>query len=269
MKTLDSEQISRFRADGYLVVRGVFASEEIADLAACYDEIAALATRTGLQAEYLQASGCEVHIHFQPPEGSGGPNTSKYLRKIQWPAMIHAGFERIRTSPRFLALLEPLLGDSLKQYINQINFKMPGGDIEFLWHQDVRPTPAFRDQVDNYVQTIIAVDDASVKNGCLHIIPGTHKLGDLNLRQYATDEEREQMLEVHRAVPGAARAGDVILFTSYSVHGSQPNRTQRPRRSYINGFVRASSCDVGKWAFLRGRPVPITSDHDYADIRLC
>jgi hypothetical protein len=78
----------------------------------------------------------------------------------------------------------------------------------------------------------------------------------------------EAQVDLRRAVPCAANAGDVIMFTSYTVHGSQPNRTDHPRRSYINGFVRASSCDIGKWVFLEGHPVPITSDTDYADIRI-
>jgi ectoine hydroxylase-related dioxygenase (phytanoyl-CoA dioxygenase family) len=120
--------------------------------------------------------------------------------------------------------------------------------------------------VNNYVQTIIAVDDAPEESGCLYVVPESHKLGNLGLRRYAKGEV-EAHVDVSRAVPCVASSGDVIMFTSYTVHGSRPNETDRPRRSYINGFVRASACDVGKWAFLEGRPVPITSDTDYADIR--
>jgi hypothetical protein len=69
------------------------------------------------------------------------------------------------------------------------------------------------------------------------------------------------------AVPCLAKAGDVVMFTSYTVHGSKSNQTDQPRRSYTNGFVRAQACDIGKCAFLQGVPVPITSDRDYADIR--
>tara|TARA_B100000700_G_scaffold248566_1_gene278451 strand:+ start:137 stop:442 length:306 start_codon:yes stop_codon:yes gene_type:complete len=64
-----------------------------------------------------------------------------------------------------------------------------------------------------------------------------------------------------------ASPGDVVMFTSYTVHGSKPNTTDQPRRSYINGYVRASACDVGKWAFLDGKAVPVTSDRDYHRIR--
>ena len=83
---------------------------------------------------------------MQAARGNERGEAVRYLRKVQWPSMIHPAFEEIRSSPKFPALLEPLIGTTLKQYINQINFKMPGGEIGFLWHQDIRPTLAFRDQ---------------------------------------------------------------------------------------------------------------------------
>lgn len=263
---LSKQQIEHFQSLGYLIVPQVFNASEIKALQLAFDDIVSLASRDDLADEYLKGVGGGVHIHIQAPSEVTGPEKVQYLRKTQWPAMIHPTFEKVRNHTQFVNLLEPLLGTSLKQYINQINFKMPGGNIEFPWHQDIRPTPAFRDQINNYVQTIIAVDDATEKNGCLMIVPESHKKGNLKTKRYAQGQIEEHV-DVSKAVPCVAKAGDVLLFTSYTVHGSKPNQTQHPRRSYINGFVRASACDVGKWAFLKGEPVPITSDKDYADIR--
>jgi hypothetical protein len=262
MKTLSAQDIASFRDQGYHVARGVFNGAELARLRDGFAYILELAARTNLPEDILQGKGGDVHIHLQPPQPMSGPAAVQYLRKVQWPSLIHPAFEEIRTSAKFPALLEPLIGTSLKQYINQINFKMPGGAIAFPWHQDIRPTPAFNDQLSNYVQTVIAVDEATTANGCLHIIPSSHKQGDLKTKRYAEGQIEEQ-IDVSTAVPCHAAPGDVILFTSYTVHGSTPNTTDRPRRSYINGFVRAPSCTVGKWAFLEGKPVAITSDHDY------
>jgi len=265
--TLTKQQMQHFQSLGYLIVPQVFDANEISALHKAFDDIVALAIQDDLSPEYLKGINGGVHIHIQAPADLTGSSKAQYLRKVQWPALIHPTFEHIRNSPKFVQLLEPLLGTSLKQFINQINFKMPGGNIDFPWHQDIRPTPAFRDQEKNYVQTIIAVDDATKENGCLWIVPQSHTLGNLKVKRYASGQI-EDHVDVSQAVPCLAQAGDVILFTSYTVHGSQPNLTNHPRRSYINGFVRSSSCDVGKWAFLEGSPVPITSDRDYADIRL-
>lgn len=261
MKTLSKKDIDSFKSQGYHVARGIFSTDELARLRTGFAHILTLASRSDLPRDILQGNG-EVHIHFQSPHPLSDPATVQYLRKVQWPALIHPAFEEIRTSPKFIALLAPLLGSSLKQYINQINFKMPGGQIAFPWHQDIRPTPAFRDQLNNYVQTIIAVDQATTENGCLHIVPGSHQLGNLKAQRYAPGEI-EQKIDISSAIPCLACPGDVILFTSYTVHGSTPNTTNHPRRSYINGFVRASSCTIGKWAFLDSKPVPITGNQDY------
>ncbi|MXX12946.1 MAG: phytanoyl-CoA dioxygenase family protein [Gemmatimonadetes bacterium] len=266
MKTLNTKEVEAFRERGYHVARDVFDGDEIARLREGYDYILELAARTDLPDAILQGKDREVHIHLQTPRPMVGTKAVPYLRKVQWPSLIHPAFEEIRNSAKFPVLLEPLIGTSLKQYINQINFKMPGGDIHFPWHQDIRPTPAFRDQVNNYVQTIIVVDEATVANGCLHIVPCSHKLGNLKVTRYAKGEIEDQV-DMSSAVPCEAMPGDVVMFTSYTVHGSVPNTTDKPRRSYINGFVRASACDVGKWAFLDGKPVPITSDRDYHEIR--
>lgn len=266
MKTLSEQDVEAFREQGYHVARRVFRRDEIARLRDGYDYILELASRTDLSEEVLKGRRNDVHIHLQTPGPMAGPDAVRYLRKVQWPALIHPAFEEIRNSPRFPKLLAPLIGTTLKQYINQINFKMPGGKIEFPWHQDVRPTPAFRDQVNNYVQTIVAVDEANAANGCLHIVPGSHKMGDLRVKRYARGNV-EALVDVSSAVPCEAMPGDVVMFTSYTVHGSSPNKTERPRRSYINGFVRASACDVGRWAFLEAKPVPITSDYDHHAIR--
>ncbi len=266
MKTLSDQDVEAFREQGYHVAHGVFGQDEIGHLREGYEYILELASRTDLPEEILKGRRNDVHIHLQTPRPMAGPGAVRYLRKVQWPALIHPAFEEVRNSPRFPALLAPLIGTTLKQFINQINFKMPGGKIEFPWHQDVRPTPAFRDQVNNYVQTIVVVDEATVASGCLYVIPGSHRLGDLRVKRYAKGSIEEQV-DVSTAVPCEAMPGDVLMFTSYTVHGSSPNTTDRPRRSYINGFVRASACDVGRWAFLEGKPVPITSDYDHHEIR--
>ena len=265
MTTLSNDDVKSFRELGYHVARSVFDSSEIARLEEGYDYILETAARDDLSEEVRKGKG-DVHIHLQTPEPMSGPEAVRYLRKVQWPALLHPAFEEIRNSPKFPALLEPLIGTSLKQYINQINFKMPGGEIEFPWHQDIRPTPAFRDQVNTYVQTIIVIDEATVENGCLFIVPGSHKLGNLKVKRYA-EGQVEAQLDTSTAVPMEGAPGDVVMFTSYTVHGSRPNQTDQPRRSYINGFVRGSACDVGKWAFLDGKPVPVTSDCDYHEIR--
>ena len=51
--------------------------------------------------------------------------------------------------------------------------------------------------------------------------------------------------------------GDFAMWSPYLVHASGTNSSDHKRRLYINGYVRASDCDRGEWAFRDGQPVPL------------
>ena len=112
MKRLGARDVEAFKEQGFHIARGVFAQSEISRLRQGYAYIQELAARTDLPEDILQGKG-DVHIHLQTPEPMAGPAAVQFLRKVQWPALIHPAFEEIRTSARFPALLEPLIGTCL------------------------------------------------------------------------------------------------------------------------------------------------------------
>jgi ectoine hydroxylase-related dioxygenase (phytanoyl-CoA dioxygenase family) len=173
----------------------------------------------------------------------------------------------VRLDTRFVELLEPLIGDDLKQIINQVHWKVPGSLGDFAWHQDSRfrrPPSAYRNLATAYVQTGLAIDPHSAESGCMRIIPRSHLRGDLNmdssklaLGTAMTGDALEQVgLSEDDAVDLLLEPGDLALWSPYLVHGSGQNRSSHRRRFYINGYVRALDCDRGEWAFRDGRPVP-------------
>ena len=125
----------------------------------------------------------------------------------------------------------------LALFTDKLNFKRPGGAV-FPWHQD-SPYFAFDcPHVDRLVSLQVYLDDATVENGCLWMIPGSHLHGRLpcfddqgTLGRLYTD--------VDRALPGAERvpieapAGSVIFFDGDVVHGSRCNRTLASRRAFV------------------------------------
>jgi len=102
---------------------------------------------------------------------------------VQWPSYIDLALASYRADRRLLAILEPLIGRDLKQIINQCHWKAPGavaGDYNF--HQDVRfrrPRAAFRDLATSYIQTGIAVDPHTHRNGAMRVLPGSHRQGEI------------------------------------------------------------------------------------------
>jgi hypothetical protein len=187
---------------------------------------------------------------------------------VQWPSYHQPLLNSVRLDPRFAALLDALIGEDLKQIINQVHWKVRGSLGDFAWHQDSRsrrPESAYRNLGTAYVQTGLAIDPHTRRSGCMRIIPRSHLRGDLNmdasrkaLGTEMTDAALEKIgLSAADAIDLTLEPGDLALWSPYLVHGSGKNSSEHKRRLYINGYVRAADCDRGEWAFRTRRPVPL------------
>jgi ectoine hydroxylase-related dioxygenase (phytanoyl-CoA dioxygenase family) len=115
---------------------------------------------------------------------------------------------------------------------------------------------------ESFVQTGIAVDAATVDNGCLQFVPGSHRERMALLAGgYDAADADDANAAVLRRFPPAVNVvmdpGDVVLWSPYVIHGSQPNRSTQSRRLYINGFARAADCDHGVRVTEGGKVVPL------------
>ena len=264
-QSLRSNESARQNADyehywreGYAVVRGFFSPDEIAEIASAIDE---------LYAEGVAHGRCFRHgnLFYNVAHGIDG---EPLVRMVQWPSYHQRVLNRVRLDTRFVDLLEPLIGSNLKQIINQVHWKAPGSLGDFAWHQDSksrRPESAYRNLATSYVQTGLAIDPHNPDAGGLRFIPGSHLRGDLrmgcekhSLGLAMTDAALEAVgFSSSDAIELELEPGDLALWSPYLVHGSGTNRSEHKRRFYINGYVRASDCDRGEWAFRNGRPVPL------------
>ncbi|MGD9967122.1 MAG: phytanoyl-CoA dioxygenase family protein [Hyphomonadaceae bacterium] len=253
------EAVEQYREQGYAIVRGFFAPEEIARMAAAFDRQWAIGM--GHRASWRHGNLC-----YRLGEDA---NLGRIVKLVQWPAYEDAALERVRRDPRWLPLLEPLLGADIKQIINQLHWKPPGAAAaEFAFHQDVksrRPRSAYRNLPDSYVQTGIAVDGHYAANGAMRILPGSHRLGEIDLglvghalgQKLAEDRLAAAGLDPSKVIDLELEPGDVALWNVFTIHGSGRNVTHNDRRFYINGYVRAADCDRGEFAFRAGRPVKL------------
>jgi ectoine hydroxylase-related dioxygenase (phytanoyl-CoA dioxygenase family) len=254
-----AEALRHYRAEGYAVLRAVFAGDEVAALAVAFD-------RQWREGMAHRASFRHGNLLYRLGED---PSLGKIVRLVQWPASVDPLLEAARRDPRWLTLLEPLIGRDVKQIINQLHWKPPGAaTAEFAFHQDVRfrrPREAYRNLADSYVQTGLAIDPHRAGNGAMRIYPGSHRLGERDLAgsgpvlDQALAEERLASvgLDPARLVDLELDPGDVALWNVYTIHGSGPNATAGDRRFYLNGYVRAEDCDRGEWAFRDGVPCPL------------
>ena len=251
--------LAHYRSQGYAVLPSVFNMAEVAALAAGFERHWAMgmAYRTSFR-----------HGNLLYRLGQD-PKLGKIVRLVQWPCYGDPVLEQFRRDPRVLEVLEPLLGRDIKQIINQLHWKPPGAAAaDFAFHQDARfrrPREAYRNLAVSYVQTGIAIDRHTRENGCMRVLPGSHLRGEVAIPAPAqvlagppSDEAlRAAGLDPTRLLDLELQPGDVAIWSVFLVHGSGPNVTQRDRRFYINGYVRAADCDRGEWTFREGQPIGI------------
>ncbi len=248
--------LEHYQEFGYAVIKGVFGPEEVRDIAGAFDRIYARAIAH-------PKSFRHQNVLFRIARD---PNLGRIARFVQWPSYFDHVLNRFRLDQRMLEIVEPLLGNNIKQIINQLHWKRPGAErVEFGFHQDVRfrrPRQAYRNPHSSYVQTAIAIDCHRKENGAIKIYPRSHKLGELSfpisrrvMEHASLDEDlRAVGLDPANLVDLILDPGDVAIWNLYTVHGSGSNTTQSDRRVYINGYVRAGDCDRGEWAFRNGEP---------------
>lgn len=251
-----SAYLEQYRERGYAVVKGVFTPDEVAELGLAFDRIRG-------QGERFGASFRHGNVLFA---FSRDPALGPVLRMAQWPSYFDAALDAVRVDGRIFEIVRPLLGDDVKQIINQLHWKPPGAaHAEFGYHQDIRfrrPREAYRHPERSYVQTGIAVDPHRPGNGAMTLLPGSHAAGEIefaaNGRVMDTSKSDAALvaagLDPSAGVDLMLDPGDVALWGLFTVHGSGPNRSGIDRRFYLNGYVRAADCDRGEWAWRGGRP---------------
>jgi ectoine hydroxylase-related dioxygenase (phytanoyl-CoA dioxygenase family) len=254
-----AEALAQYHAAGYAVLRHVFDADEVADMAEAFDRHWAegMAHRRSFRhGNLLYRLGHDAAL-------------GKLVRLVQWPSYGDPVLEAVRRDPRYLMLLEPLIGRDIKQIINQLHWKPPGASgAEFAFHQDVRfrrPRAAYRNLTASYVQTGIAIDAHRAGNGAMLLYPGSHLLGEKDLAgpEPVLDQRMAEArlvacgLDPAKLVVLELDPGDVAFWSVYTIHGSGPNVTPSDRRFYLNGYVRASDCDRGEWTFRDGAPCPL------------
>ncbi len=268
-----AEALKHYHAEGYAIVRGFFAPNEVAAMAEAFDRH----WQIGMA---HRASWRHGNLFYRLGNDAA---LGKVLRMVQWPAYEDALLEKVRRDPRWLPLLAPLLGTDIKQIINQLHWKPPGAAAaEFAFHQDVRsrrPRSAYRNLPASFVQTGIAIDPHRAANGAMRMYPRSHLLGEKDLglqghalgQNMADDQLAAAGLDPSKVVDLALDPGDVALWNVFTIHGSGANRTQGDRRFFINGYVRAEDCDRGEYAFRNGEPAPLGDEPalvHYEDLHL-
>ncbi|MEM7442471.1 MAG: phytanoyl-CoA dioxygenase family protein [Pseudomonadota bacterium] len=129
-------------------------------------------------------------------------------------------------------LARELIGPDPRLFTEQFVFKAAGAGSGFAWHQDSGYV-GFEHRP--YLTLWCALDDATLDNGCVHVLPRNLD-ADVSVNRHRWDDAGSEMVGYDGDKEGIAvpcEAGTIVAFSSVTLHRSGPNRTQTPRRAYV------------------------------------
>lgn len=168
---------------------------------------------------------------------------------------------RLVSDPRLLDIAEAFIGPDIALFATHYICKPPRTGKPVLWHQDGAFWPLDPMEV---ITLWVAVTSSDRDNGCLRVIPGTHRLDLQQLRESkdvdsVLGREIDQAVDEARAVDLALEPGDVSVHHPNIVHGSDANTSDRWRRGltirYIPTSTRITDPEAASPFLVRGRPV--------------
>ena len=140
----------------------------------------------------------------------------------------------------FRDLVHDLIGPDVRLYWDQAVYKKPNPQ-EFPWHQDNGYTFI---EPQQYLTCWVALTDTDESNGCPWVVPGAHRRG--TLAHTWTDLGWQCVVDPPDALPVAARAGSIVVFSSLTPHRTGPNLSDSVRKAYIVQYAPDGAQCVAK-----------------------
>ncbi len=246
---LSAEQQEQFARDGFLYYGPIISSEELATVRERIDVIADGATDVPDNLIRMEQAYLD------------GTLTGVARRDAVWQMLQLAEhdevFKKLARTPRILDVVESLIGPDIKYYSDQVIMKQARHGSAVNWHQDSYYWPI---EPKSLVTCWLALDDATLENGCMCFVPGTHREG---LKDHAKNDQRTMKIEgveTNKMVAVPVAAGGCEFHHSLTLHSTSENKTPYRRRAIAMSYMSAQSKDTRnpdkRYPLLRGKEYP-------------
>jgi len=235
---LTVEEARQYDRDGFLVRQAVFSSEETAALCAAAERAVARAAELGKDGKtyildgkrFVDAGYVTIQFEHQPD--------SETIRVIEPVHELDPGLDRLVDDPRIVQPMRGLVGsEHIALWTDKLNTKRPREGSGFRWHQDSPYWTHDCAHVDQLPNVMVTFDDATIANGCLRVVRGSHTRGCLpgvsDGSQLGGLYTSPDHFDESQQVAAEAPAGSLVFFNPHSVHGSLPNQSDQPRRAMV------------------------------------
>ncbi len=252
---LTDDQKREFDENGYIIVRGLLTREEVEAVGKRADQIAL--------GEIAQpASAVQIEPAIQRKEETPKSKLQS-VRKLSSAARTDSIMLAHATNPKILDILEDLIGPDIKLFDDQLFMKSAAHGSRKNYHQDSNSSVMSKYMPHSLVSCWTALDDATVDNGCLWFIPGSHKWGRIAVEREREIEKQAIAGALENEVPIELKAGDCSFHHSLLMHCSRANRSTTRRRGYATQYMSAKSKYTGEgtpyrtdFLLLRGEEFP-------------
>lgn len=241
MAHLHADEITRYRAEGWVVPQWRLPDDQVVAMQAALNEL--LRRNPGVRPEKLVSA----HIDRASAAGGGGgpdsgpdsgPDNGEGVRGV-------AAFLDLARDPAIVELVSGVIGDDVILWGAHVFCKPAGEGYETPWHQDghywpIRPLAT--------CTVWLALEPSTRANGCLRVVPGSHRhrvlhphlhedRADLTLQQRLADSAFDETQAVHIEL----QPGQMSLHDVYMIHGAAANTSTQRRTGVALRYMPASS----------------------------
>lgn len=241
-RILSYAEVQQFDRDGYVLVPELFSAAEVQTMLRTIEADQKISNAVGV------------------PDASG-----KKARLAIWHELRNDVWAAASTCPRIVNNVRVLLREEIAFFHGKVMLKEARSGGAWEWHQDYG---YWYDQgfvFPHLLSAFVALDPATVENGCLNVLRGSHQLGRLSHAQVGSqtgaDPQRMPAIEkLFERVAVQMTPGSVLFFHCNLLHTSAPNLSDHHRRSFIMCYNALGNPQLAAKKTSGQVPCPVGAD---------
>ncbi len=213
---ISEQQIDSYRENGYVAVENVFAADQVAALRRATDELVEKSRSVTEHSDIYD---------LEPGHTADVPR----VRRVKNPILHDPAFDQALRNPGMLNIVEKLIGPGIRYQNTKLNMKSPGYGSPVQWHQDWGFYPHTNDDI---LAVGVAIDDMTEQNGCLLVVPGSHRgpVHDHHEDGVFVGAVTDRVIDDADAAKVTVAAGGITIHHVRTLHASAPNLSPHARR---------------------------------------
>ena len=229
-------ELARFAEDGYLRLGQVASNGHLQAMRDRIDEIMLGNVRyEGMPMQRDTATGDYSTVPARTFEESEGTLHYRRVDDLQLDPL-YLGYMQ---HPAFREITEALIGPNVSIFRAMFMNKPAEHGTHLPWHQDVGIGWGLDSNPEVTIWT--ALDGATVENGCMQVVPGSHKHGVINEMHFPSEADQARYAREEDCIYLEAEAGEAILLNNLLLHRSALNPTGNPRRAFSIAYMDAAT----------------------------